>query len=206
MPPILYRRQRDILEFISQYMQKFGYAPTLPEICDGVGVRSPATVHEHIHNLAAKGILKKIEGIRRGIEIIDQKAVGWVSGGVEVPLIGYIAAGTPIEAIENQTETIELPRDMVGKNRTYVLRVKGDSMIDASIQDGDYVVVEQKHVAKDGEIVVALLNDSFATLKRFYREADCIRLEPANSTMNPIRTKNVKIQGRVIGVIRKYSN
>lgn len=205
MAPVIYKRQRDILEFVSQYMQKYGYAPTLPEICDGVGVHSPATVHEHLQNLAVKGVIKKIEGVRRGIEIIDQKIVGWVGGGVEVPLVGYIAAGAPIEAIENSTETIEVPKDMTGRNRTFVLRVKGQSMIEASIQDGDYVVVEQKNVAKDGDIVVALLNDNFATLKRFFREKDCIRLEPANSTMNPIRTKDVKIQGRVIGVIRKFN-
>src|SRR3989338_4919985 len=172
MAPVIYRRQRDILEFISQYMQKNGFAPTLPEICDGVGVNSPATVHEHIVNLAAKGVIKKIEGVRRGIEIIDQKIVGWVGGGIEVPLVGYIAAGTPIEAMEDTTETIEIPRDMVGKNRTYVLKVKGQSMIEASIQDGDYVVVENKNIAHDGEIVVALLNDSFATLKRYFREKD----------------------------------
>src|SRR3989338_8372382 len=172
MAPVIYRRQRDILEFISQYMQKNGFAPTLPEICDGVGVNSPATVHEHIVNLAAKGVIKKIDGVRRGIEIIDQKIVGWVGGGVELPLVGYIAAGAPIEAIENNTEVIEVPRDMVGKNRTFVLKVKGDSMINASIQDGDYVVVEHKNTAKDGDIVVALLNESFATLKRFFKEKD----------------------------------
>ncbi|OGY29127.1 MAG: repressor LexA [Candidatus Woykebacteria bacterium RIFCSPHIGHO2_12_FULL_43_10] len=205
MAPVIYRRQRDILDFISQYMQKHGYAPTLPEICDGVGVNSPATVHEHIKNLAKKGVLKKVEGVRRGIEIIDQKMAGWIGGGIEVPLVGYIAAGTPIEAIENSTETLEIPKDMVGRGRTYVLRVKGQSMIEASIQDGDYVVVEQKQTAMDGDIVVALLNDNFATLKRFFREKDCIRLEPANSSMNAIRSKSVRIQGRVIGVIRKYS-
>ena len=205
MAPVIYRRQRDILDFISQYMQKHGYAPTLPEICDGVGVNSPATVHEHIKNLAKKGVLKKVEGVRRGIEIIDQKMAGWIGGGIEVPLVGYIAAGTPIEAIENSTETLEIPKDMVGRGRTYVLRVKGQSMIEASIQDGDYVVVEQKQTAMDGDIVVALLNDNFATLKRFFREKDCIRLEPANSSMNAIRSKSVRIQGRVIGVIRKYN-
>ncbi|MCL5411456.1 MAG: transcriptional repressor LexA [Patescibacteria group bacterium] len=205
MAPVIYKRQRDLLDFVSQYMQKYGYAPTLPEICDGIGVRSPATVHEHITNLVVKGVLKKVDGVRRGIEIVDQKIVGWVGNGVEVPMMGYIAAGQPIEAIENPTETINIPVDMVGKQRTFVLQVKGESMIEAAIQDGDYVVIEQKETALDGDIVVALLNGSFATLKRYYKEKDCIRLEPANSTMTPIRTKDVKIQGKVIGIIRKYN-
>lgn len=201
----LYKGQKAVLEYISQFMQKNGYAPTLPEICDGLGLKSPATVHEHIENLALKGLLRKIEGVRRGIEIIDQKAAGWL-GGIEVPLLGYIAAGQPIEVMENSTETVLLPPDMIGTKHTFVLQVKGNSMIDASIQDGDYVVVEQRETADNGEIVVALLNDSFATLKRYYKEADHIRLEPANSTMNPIISKNVRVQGRVIGVIRKFKN
>jgi repressor LexA len=204
MAPVIYKRQRDLLDFISQYMQKHGYAPTLPEICDGIGVRSPATVHEHIMNLVVKGVLRKVDGARRGIEIVDQKIAGWV-GGVEVPLVGYIAAGQPIEAIENPNETINIPTDMMGRHRTFVLQVKGNSMIEAAIEDGDYVVIEQKETADDGDIVVALLNESFATLKRYYKEKDCIRLEPANSTMNAIRTKDVRIQGKVVGVIRKYN-
>ena len=204
MAPVVYRRQKAILEFISQYMQKYGYAPTLPEICDGIGVNSPATVHEHIVKLVGKGILRKTDGVQRSIEIVDQKIAGWV-GGVEVPIVGMIAAGEPIEVIEDNTQTLNVPPDMVGKKRTYVLKVKGNSMIEASIQDGDYVVIEHADTANNGEIVVALLDQNFATLKRYYREADHVRLEPANSTMNPIITKNVLIQGKVVGVIRKYN-
>lgn len=204
MAPVVYRRQKAILEFISQYMQKNGYAPTLPEICDGIGVNSPATVHEHIVKLVGKGILRKTDGVQRSIEIVDQKVAGWDTG-VEIPIVGIIAAGEPIEAIEDHTQALSIPPDMVGKKRTFVLKVKGNSMIEASIQDGDYVVVEQTETATNGEIVVALLDQNFATLKRYYRESDHIRLEPANSTMNPIITRNVAIQGKVIGVIRKYN-
>lgn len=205
MPPVVYRRQRDLLEFISQFMQKKGYAPTLAEICDGLGLRSPATVHEHISNLIAKGILKKTEGARRGIEIIDQKIMGWVPTSVEVPIMGKVAAGLPIEAVADPSATITVPEDMVGAKRTFVLQVKGNSMIEAAILDGDYVLIEQSETANNGEIVVALLNDNFATLKRYYREADHIRLEPANSTMNPIIVRgDIRIQGKVTGVIRKF--
>ena len=207
MTPVLYRRQRDILQFITQYMQKHGYAPLLAEVCDGLGLRSPATVHEHIQNLVAKGILKKVgAGNHRGFEVVDQRAAGWVDPSVEIPLVGYIAAGTPIEAIPDPTQTITLPADMVGDKKTYVLQVKGDSMIDAGVLDGDYVVVEEQNEAQNGDIVVAILNDNFATLKKFFKEAAHVRLEPANSSMNPIISKNVNVQGRVIGIVRKYIN
>ncbi len=205
MAPVLYRRQRDLVEFVSQFMQKNGYAPTLAEICDGLGLRSPATVHEHIQNLIQKGVLKKTEGVRRGIEVIDQRAMGWVPASVELPLIGRIAAGQPIEAIDDPSATINVPPELVGKKRSFVLQVKGNSMIEAAILDGDFVVCEQTDTAQNGEIVVALLNEgNFTTLKRFFREPDHVRLEPANSTMNPILVKDVQIQGKVIGVIRRF--
>lgn len=207
MAPVLYRRQRDILQFITQYMQKHGYAPLLGEICDGLGLRSPATVHEHIQNLVEKGILRKVGvGNHRGFEVVDQTAAGWVDPSVEVPLVGYIAAGQPIEAMADPTQIINLPADMVGDKKTYVLQVKGDSMAEAGVLDGDYVIVEEQQEAKNGDIVVALLNDNFATLKKFFREPNHVRLEPANSSMNPIITRNIKIQGKVIGIIRKYIN
>lgn len=204
MAPVIYRRQRDLLEFVSQFMQKKGYAPTLAEICDGLGLRSPATVHEHISNLIEKGVLRKSDGVRRGIEVVDQKAIGWVPSAVELPLIGRIAAGYPIEAIDDPTASVMVPPDMVGQKRCFVLQVKGNSMVDAAILDGDFVVVEQKETADNGDIVVALLNESFATLKRYFQEVDHIRLEPANSSMNPIRSRNVKIQGKVVGVVRRF--
>lgn len=205
MPAVIYRRERDLLQFISQFMQKNGFAPTLAEICDGLGLRSPATVHEHIQNLIDKGVLKKDEGVRRGLEIVDQRVLGWIQTAVEVPLIGRIAAGSPIEAIEDHTAAVTVPPDMVGKKRCFALQVRGTSMIEAAILDGDFVICEETSEANNGDIVVALLNESFATLKRFFKEIDHIRLEPANSAMNPIITKNARIQGKVVGVIRKFN-
>lgn len=205
MAPVIYKRERDLLEFISQYMQKNGFAPTLAEICDGLGLRSPATVHEHIQNLIEKGVLKKEEGVRRGLEIVDQKIMGWVQSVVEIPLVGRIAAGSPIEAINDHQSAVSVPPDIIGKKRCFALLVRGSSMVEAAILDGDYVICEETSEANNGEIVVALLNGSFATLKRFYKEADHIRLEPANSNMHPIITQNAQIQGRVISVIRKYN-
>ena len=204
MPAVIYKRERDLLEFISQYMQKRGFAPTLAEICDGLGLRSPATVHEHIQNLIDKGVLKKSEGVRRGLEIIDQKVMGWVQNVVEIPLVGRIAAGSPIEAINDHTSVVSVPPDMIGKKKCFALLVRGQSMVDAAILDGDFVICEETSEATNGEIVVALIKENFATLKRFFKEEDHIRLEPANSSMHPIITKNAKIQGRVVGVIRRY--
>ncbi|OGY26183.1 MAG: repressor LexA [Candidatus Woykebacteria bacterium RBG_16_44_10] len=204
MPAVIYKRERDLLEFISQFMQKRGFAPTLAEICDGLGLRSPATVHEHIQNLIDKGVLKKSEGVRRGLEIIDQKVMGWVQNVVEIPLVGRIAAGSPIEAINDHTSVVSVPPDMIGKKKCFALLVRGQSMIDAAILDGDFVICEETSEAANGEIVVALIKENFATLKRFFKEEDHIRLEPANSSMHPIITKNATIQGRVVGVIRRY--
>ncbi|OGY27140.1 MAG: repressor LexA [Candidatus Woykebacteria bacterium RBG_16_43_9] len=204
MPAVIYKRERDLLEFISQFMQKRGFAPTLAEICDGLGLRSPATVHEHIQNLIDKGILKKTEGVRRGLEIVDQKVMGWVQHIVEIPLVGRIAAGAPIEVISDHTSVVNVPPDIVGKKKCFALQVRGNSMIEAAIVDGDYVICEETKEANNGEIVVALLNENFATLKRFFKENNHIRLEPANSSMHPIITKNVTIQGKVISVIRRY--
>jgi repressor LexA len=204
MTAVIYKRERQLLEFVSQFMQKNGYAPTLAEICDGLGLRSPATVHEHIQNLIDKGVLKKDEGVRRGLEIVDQRVMGWIQTAVEIPLVGKIAAGSPIEALEDRTAAVTVPPDMVGKKRCFALQVRGNSMIEASILDGDFVICEETSEANDGDIVVALLNENFATLKRFFREGDHVRLQPANSTMTPILTKNVTVQGKVVGVIRKY--
>ena len=205
MPAVIYKRERDLLQFISQYMQKNGYAPTLAEICDGLGLRSPATVHEHIANLIDKGVLKKEEGARRGLEIVDQRVMGWVQTAVEIPLAGRIAAGSPIEAINDHTAAVTVPPDMVGKKKCFALQVRGDSMKDAAILDGDFVICEETSDASNGDIVVALLSNNFATLKRFFKEADHVRLEPANSSMHPIITNEVTIQGKVVGVIRNYS-
>lgn len=204
MPVTLYRKQKQILDYISQYIQKSGYSPTLSEIAEAMGLSSLATVHEHLQALIKKGVIRKFEGAVRGIELIDE-TISASLHGVELPLVGYIAAGRPIEAIENPTETVVVNPELVSKvKRCFVLQVKGDSMIMDGILDGDYVVVAQQDTAKDGEIVVALVENNYATLKRFYKEKDRIRLQPANPDMEPIYTKDVKVQGIVTGIIRKY--
>lgn len=204
MPVTLYKRQRQIVDFVAQYTQKNGYSPTLKEIADSLGVSSLATVHEHLNALVKKRVLRKFEGAVRGIELIDRK-LGNMVESVELPVMGFIAAGSPIEPITDPTMTFSVSANLVsGKKRSFVLQVKGDSMIEEGILDGDYVIMEEQNEASDGDIVVALLDNGLATLKRFFREATRVRLEPANSTMRPIFATNVRIQGRVVGLIRKF--
>lgn len=206
MPVTLYKRQRQIVDYIAQYTQKHGYSPTLKEIAECIGVTSLATVHEHISALVKKRVLKKYEGTIRGVEIIDGNYSSQ-TGGIELPVLGFIAAGKPIEAITDPNATFMVaPTFVSGKRRSFVLQVKGDSMIEDGILDGDYVVIEEQPDARNGDIVVALLENGLATLKRFYREATRVRLEPANSTMRPIYATDVQIQGKVVGVIRKFLN
>jgi repressor LexA len=207
MPVTLYKRQREILDFVSQYIQRNGYAPTLQEIAKALGVSSLATVHEHLEAMQRKGIIRRQGGSARGMEIMDQDLAGKNStpATMELPILGYIAAGTPIEPITDPNSTLNVPPTMVSsKRRAYVLQVKGESMIEAGILDRDYVVIEQTDIARDGDVVVALLDNGFATLKRYFKEATRIRLEPANSSMSPIFTTKVRIQGKVVGVIRRY--
>lgn len=201
----LYRRQKQILDFIKQYIEKYGYSPTLAEIADSIGVSSLATVHEHLQALVSKGVIKKFEGAVRGIEVLDQK-ISSALKGIELPVLGFIAAGQPIMTYTDPDATVKVAPNMIsGKKRSYVLQVKGDSMIEEGILDGDYVIIEEQNVAKDGEIVVALLDNGLATLKRFFKEPNRIRLEPANSTMSPIYATDVKIQGKCVGVIRRFN-
>ncbi len=197
------RRQKEILDFLTRHLERRGYAPTIEEIGDHFGLRSLATVHKHLTNLQAKGLIKRAWNQSRAIELVPTTVS---VRAVEVPLLGRVAAGAPIEAIES-TETIFVPEDMLGRGRTYVLQVKGDSMIEEQIRDGDYVIVEDRIQARDGEMVIALLHGDSATLKKLYREpGGRIRLQPANSGMAPIlvRQDDVRIQGVVIGVLRKY--
>ncbi len=204
MPITLYRRQKQILSFIKQYIDKYGYSPTLGEIAEAIGVSSLATVHEHLQALSTKGVIKRFEGAVRGIEVLDQK-VSSALQGVELPILGFIAAGQPIMTYTDPDATIKISPSMLsGKKRSYVLQVKGDSMIEDGILDGDYVVIEEQNTANDGDIVVALLENGLATLKRFFRELDRIRLEPANANMAPIYATDVKIQGKCVGVIRRF--
>ena len=199
----LTKRQREILDFITEFIEEQGYSPSIREIGEHFQLSSPATIHSHLENLKSKGFLKNSFNEARSIELTETN-INWARA-LELPLAGLITAGEPIEAIEEK-ETIAVPTDFVSdKINSYVLKVKGESMIEEGILDGDYVIVERNPSPKNGDVVVALLNNAYATLKKFYREANRIRLQPANATMKPIYSKDPLIQGIVKGVIRKFA-
>src|SRR5688500_4833471 len=199
----LTRRQKEILDFVASHISRKGYAPTIEEIGGHFGLSSLATVHKHLANLQEKGLIKRAWNRSRALELVptDVKV-----RAVELPLLGKVAAGSPIEAVSG-SETIHVPEDMVGRHRTYVLQVKGDSMIEEQIREGDYVIVEDRPPARDGEMVIALLQGDNVTLKKLYRErGGKVRLQPANSRLAPmiVDAEDVRVQGVVIGVLRKY--
>jgi repressor LexA len=206
MPATLYPRERQLLDFITQFIQRYGFAPTLKEIGESMGIRSPATVHEHIDRLRQKGFIKKLDGTARGLEVVKANfRSGATEAPVELPVLGFIAAGSPLDPYTDPNHYISVAPTMVAPNKpSYVLQVKGTSMIDDGILDGDYVVIQHQQEAQNGDIVVALLPNGLATLKRIFFEKDRIKLAPANSTMSPIFTTHVKIQGKVVGLIRKF--
>ncbi len=198
----LTRRQREIYDFIRQFVDEHGYSPSLEEIGQAFGLSSVATVHKHVQHLVEKGFLKKAWNRSRSVEPMDEER----SGLVELPLLGTVAAGAPIEVYE-QDERVAVPRDMVRRQgESFVLQVRGDSMIDDHIQDGDYVVVESRPEARNGETVVALVRGSEATLKRFYKRGAKVVLEPANQALRPIEVpaQDVQIRGVVRGLLRSY--
>jgi repressor LexA len=202
------RRQRQVYDFISDFVQRNGYSPSFEEIGGGLGLNSLATVHKHVTNLEKKGLLTRDYNRSRSIDLLPPKGklkqAMAVNTTMVLPLLGRIAAGQPIEAVQN-SETISLA-DFVRSKEVFVLEVRGDSMQDEHILDGDYVLVEKAKTAHNGDIVVALVDGTDATLKRFYREGDNIRLQPSNAAMKPIivAAAAVQVQGRVIGVLRKY--
>jgi len=197
------RRQKEILDFVSGYLDEKGYAPTIEEIAEHFGLHSLATVHKHLTNLQEKGLIKRAWNRSRALELVPSTMQ---VRAVELPVLGRVAAGTPIEAISG-TETMWVPEDMLGRKETYVLQVRGESMIEEQIRDGDYVIVENRQMADNGEMVIALIDGERATLKKFFREPDGrVRLQPANASMDPIflNHADLRIQGVVIGVLRKY--
>ncbi len=202
----LTKRQKQILDHIREFIGDEGYAPSFEEIAQHFGYSSLATVHEHLSNLERKGYIRKAYNESRSIELVEASSSG--VSVIDLPLLGTVAAGLPIEAIQDD-ESLGVPPDMVRRGReNYVLRVQGNSMIDEQIRDGDYIVVASQDNAEDGQMVVALVGDESATVKKLYREPNNrIRLQPANATMKPIiePAGNVRIQGVVVGVIRKYA-
>jgi repressor LexA len=196
-------RQREIYDYLCRFVEARGHAPTIAEIRAEFGLSSPATVHQALSTLEREGFIRRIPNVSRGIEIVRKEAV---AEAYEIPLLGVVAAGRPIEAVLSP-DTVYIPPDLLGRNRTYALRVRGDSMIEEHIRDGDFVIVESRETAENGQTVVALIDGSDATIKRFYREGKRIRLEPANAQYQSIIIEpadRVEIQGVVIGVIRKY--
>ncbi len=199
----LTKRQKEIFEFINGYASKHGYPPTVREIGKAVGLTSSSTVHAHLANLEKIGLLRRDPTKPRAIELLIDRARK-VIRGPGLPLVGQVAAGEPILAEENIEEYVDVPEAIGGEDSDYVLRVQGDSMRDAGILEGDYVVVKSAEKADNGEIVVALVGEE-ATVKRFFKEKDRVRLQPENKAYKPIRTKDAQLLGRVVGVFRKVA-
>jgi repressor LexA len=212
----LTKRQQEIFEFIKRYSAKYGYPPTVRDIGKAVGLASSSTVHAHLANLEKLGLLRRDPSKPRAIELLDRMredvggAVGSMAENVRnlvrpgLPLVGHVAAGQPILAEENIEDYVQVPDIAGGDDGEYILRVRGDSMRDVGILEGDFVVVRPQDTATDGEIVVALVGEE-ATVKRFFREADHVRLQPENAEMEPIRSKEVRVLGRVVGLFRNVS-
>lgn len=204
---VLTRRQQEVLDYIASYHQERGYSPAVRDIAKHFHLVSAAGVHKHIKALVKKGVLAKEDYLSRSLRVLRPKSAPAAGDTVELPLMGYVAAGQPIEAVQQGQETIAVPSGLLTKTHgNYLLKVRGESMIEEFICDGDYVVMEPRETANNGETVVALINGQEATLKRFYREADHIRLQPANPSMAPIliRDEDVRVQGVVVGIWRRY--
>ena len=199
----LTKRQKEIFDFIRRYASKHGYPPTVREIGKAVGLGSPSTVHAHLANLEKIGLLKRDPSKPRAIEVLVEKAKRAVRGG-GLPIVGEVAAGEPVLAEENIEDYLDVPAVIGGEDGDFILRIKGDSMKDAGILEGDYVVVRSGEYAEDGEIVVALVGED-ATVKRFFRENGKVRLQPENKAYKPIRTADAQLVGRVVGVFRSLT-
>jgi repressor LexA len=199
----LTKRQREIFEYVKRYGEEHGYPPTVRDIGKAIGLTSSSTVHAHLANLEKLGLLRRDPTKPRAIEVLVDKAKAAVAPA-GLPVVGQVAAGRPVLAEENIEEYIPVPQIAGGDEGGFVLRVKGDSMVKAGIFEGDYVIVRPQETAADGEIVVALVEDE-ATVKRFYREQDHVRLQPENDALEPIRSRDVQVLGRVVGVCRRVS-
>jgi repressor LexA len=214
MTAVLYRRERELLNYVIQFQEQHGYSPTLREMADAMGRNSVSTIHALIRSLVDKGYIQKVEGNSRTLKVLKRDNIGLLMGAtpkaigptITLPLMGYIAAGSPLEPYSDSEATFGVAADMMtGKRTSYVLQVKGSSMIEDGILDGDFVVIEKTETAKNGDIVVALVDDNLATLKRFYKEGDRVVLRPANRDMDPIYPNEIHIQGVVVSLVRRFN-
>jgi repressor LexA len=202
----LTKRQQEIFDFIKRYSAKHGYPPTVRDIGKAIGLTSSSTVHAHLANLEKVGLLRRDPSKPRAIELLVDRAKRAVTPDGGLPIVGQVAAGQPLLAEENIEDYVEVPDIAGGDRGEYLLRITGDSMINAGIHDGDHVAVHAQDTARDGEIVVALVgDDSEATVKRFFKESDHIRLQPENEAFEPIRSKDVAVIGKVVGVLRRVT-
>ena len=195
-----HENQQKILDFIKAEIEEKGYPPSVREICAAVGLRSTSTVHAHLNHLEEQGLIRRDSTKPRALEVVD----GTLSRGRSVPLVGRVTAGMPVLAVENIEDYLTLPREMVGRDEMFCLRVNGESMIDIGILDGDIVVLRKQDTAENGEIVVAMTPDDEATLKRIFYEDDRVRLQPENSTMDPIYVENATVLGKLVALIRQF--
>ena len=203
MEQILTAKQQQILDCIKKSLKDKGYPPSVRELCLAVGLSSTSTVHSHLNTLERKGFIRRDPSKPRTIEVLDEE-VNWLEDHVRaVPIVGKVTAGAPILAVENIEEYFPLPKQLARQDETFMLNVKGTSMINAGILDGDQIIVRRQNHAYNGEIVVAMIEDE-VTVKRFFKEKDCIRLQPENDSMEPIFAKDVQIVGKVIGLVRLY--
>jgi repressor LexA len=205
---VLYKKEREVLEYIAQFQRQYGYSPTLVEIGEATGRRSPSTVHSIIRSLVTKGYIQKVDGNTRVLKIIEEKvsfSMMGSSASIDLPLMGYIAAGKPLEPHPDVNASFQISASMIsGKKTAYVLQVKGNSMIDDGIFDGDYVVIEKTDEVVNGDIVVAIVDNNLATLKRFHKENGIIALKPANANMETIYPSSLTIQGKAVGLVRRF--
>jgi len=213
MTAVLYRRERELLNYVIQFQEQHGYSPILREMADAMNRNSVSTIHALIRSLVDKGYIQKVEGNSRTLKILKRDNIGILLGAtpkaigptMTLPLMGYIAAGKPLEPYTDPEATFAVASDMIsGKKTSYVLQGKGSSMIEDGILDGDFVVIEKTETAKNGDIVVALVDDSLATLKKYYKEGDRVILKPANSQMDPIYPNELRIQGIVVSLVRRF--
>ncbi len=207
MAGVVYKKEREVLEYLAQFQRQFGYSPTLSEIAIATGHKSNSTIHSLIKSLVFKGYIQKVDGNNRVLKIIDEKVTFAMMGShpsIDLPLMGYIAAGKPLEPHSDPNASFQVSASLLtGTKTAYVLQVKGNSMIEDGIFDGDYVVIEKTDEAVNGDIVVALVDNNLATLKRFYKENGRIALKPANAQMEPIYPNSLTIQGKAVGLVRK---